>query len=91
MKTQFVKFSFVLAILFAFVACDQAEDLGVAQRLIASASELEDLAQGLRDGVKALDGWRNEAFGADALRLINGEIALSAGPNGVRVVETSNL
>lgn len=69
----------------------KADDLGVAQRLIASASELEDLAQGLRDGVKALDGWRNEAFGADALRLINGEIALSAGPNGVRVVETSNL
>lgn len=65
----------------------KAENLGVAQRLIASASELEDLAQGLRDGVKTLEGWRMEAFGADALRLINGEIALSAGPAGVQVVE----
>jgi ribonuclease D len=69
----------------------KAEDLGVAQRLIASASELEDLAQGMRAGVKALDGWRMEAFGADALRLINGEIALSAGPSGVQVVETASM
>ena len=67
----------------------KADDLGVAQRLIASSSELEDLAQGLREDAKALEGWRNEAFGADALRLINGEIALSAGPNGVRIIDTS--
>lgn len=67
----------------------KAENLGVAQRLIASASDLEDIAQGMRDGVKTLDGWRMEAFGADALRLINGEIALSAGPGGVQIVETS--
>jgi len=66
----------------------KADDLGVAQRLIASSSELEDLAQGLRDDAKALEGWRKEAFGADALRLINGEIALSAGPNGVRIIDT---
>ena len=69
----------------------KADKLGVAQRLIASSSELEDLAQGLRDGVKALEGWRNEAFGADALRLINGEIALSAGSAGVKIVETQAL
>lgn len=68
----------------------KAENLGVAQRLIASSSELEDLAQGLREGVKALEGWRMEAFGADALRLINGEIALSAGPTGVVVIETKS-
>lgn len=67
----------------------KAEDLGVAQRLIASASELEDLAQGMREGVKTLEGWRMEAFGADALRLINGEIALSAGSAGVIIVEIS--
>lgn len=66
----------------------KAENLGVAQRLIASASDLEDLAQGMRDDVKTLEGWRMEAFGADALRLINGEIALSAGPAGVTIVET---
>lgn len=69
----------------------KAENLGVAQRLIASASELEDLSQGLREGVKTLEGWRMEAFGADALRLINGEIALSAGPAGVTIVETATV
>ena len=68
----------------------KADKLGVAQRLIASSSELEDLAQGLRDGVKALEGWRMEAFGQEALRLINGEIALSAGPSGVEIVELTN-
>ncbi len=67
----------------------KADDLGVAQRLIASSSELEDLAQGLRDDVKPLEGWRKDAFGLDALRLINGEIALSAGPAGVKIVETT--
>jgi ribonuclease D len=68
----------------------KADKLGVAQRLIASSSDLEDLAQGLRDGVKALEGWRMEAFGQEALRLINGEIALSAGPSGVEIVELTN-
>lgn len=68
----------------------KAEDLGVAQRLIASASELEDLAQGMREGVKTLEGWRMEAFGADALRLIDGKIGLSAGPAGVLVFEIPN-
>ena len=66
----------------------RADELGVAQRLIASASELEDLALGLRDNVKALEGWRREAFGEEALRLIRGEIALSAGAAGVRIIDT---
>jgi ribonuclease D len=65
----------------------KAEKLGVAQRLIASAADLEALARGDRDGVKPLDGWRREAFGDDALRLLGGEIALSAGPKGVELIE----
>ncbi|MEM8755089.1 MAG: ribonuclease D, partial [Pseudomonadota bacterium] len=65
----------------------KADDLGVAQRLIASAADLDALAnddEGTE--VKALTGWRREAFGEDALRLKRGEIALSAGRNGVRIV-----
>lgn len=65
----------------------KADELGVAQRLIASAAELEELAMGERDGVKALEGWRREAFGDVALRLLGGEIALSSGPQGVKVVD----
>jgi ribonuclease D len=64
----------------------KSEELGVAARLIASASELDVIAAGGRD-VEALRGWRSEAFGADALRLCRGEIALSAKGNEVRVVQ----
>lgn len=63
----------------------KSEDLGVAPKLIASSSDLDALAAGDRD-VHPLKGWRMEAFGADALRLCRGEIALSAKGNNVRVV-----
>jgi len=64
----------------------KSESLGVAARLIASASDLDAIAAGERD-VEALTGWRMEAFGQDALRLCRGEIALSAKGNEVRVVQ----
>ena len=63
----------------------KSEGLGVAPRLIASASDLDAIAAGERD-VDALKGWRAEAFGEDAMRLCRGEIALSAKGNEVRVV-----
>ena len=64
----------------------KSEALGVAPRLIAASSELDAIASGDRD-VPSLTGWRNEAFGEDALRLCKGEIALSAKGNEVRVVQ----
>jgi ribonuclease D len=63
----------------------KAEEAGVAQKLIATAADLDALAAGLRD-IPALHGWRGEVFGADALRLCRGEIALSARGGSVRVV-----
>ncbi len=63
----------------------KSESLGVAPRLIASASDLDVIAAGGRE-VEALNGWRKEAFGDDAIRLCKGEIALSAKGNEVRVV-----
>ena len=44
------------------------------------------IAAGDRD-VPALNGWRREAFGEDAIRLCRGEIALSAKGSEVRVVQ----
>ncbi|WP_096784795.1 ribonuclease D [Rhodobacter sp. CZR27] len=64
----------------------KSESLGVAARLIASASDLDAIAAGERD-LPTLKGWRLEAFGSDALRLCRGEIALSAKGNEVRVVK----
>ncbi len=63
----------------------KSEELGVAAKLIASSSDLDAIAAGQTDG-EALTGWRSEAFGADALRLCRGEIALSAKGSQVRVV-----
>ncbi|HRO15378.1 MAG TPA: ribonuclease D, partial [Paracoccus sp. (in: a-proteobacteria)] len=63
----------------------KADASGVAPRLIASSAELDALAAGDRD-LAALTGWRAEVFGNDALRLVQGRIALSASGGAVRVV-----
>ena len=64
----------------------KTESSGVASKLIAPSSDLDALAAGNRD-VMALKGWRREVFGNDALRLCNGEIALTAKGQTVQVVE----
>ncbi len=63
----------------------KTESAGVAAKLIATASDLDVIAGGMRD-VQALKGWRREVFGEDALRLCNGEIALTAAGSAVKVV-----
>lgn len=63
----------------------KAEQAGVAQKLIASSADLDDIACGGREGLWC-HGWRREVFGEDALRLCNGEIALSAKGQKVKIV-----
>ena len=64
----------------------KAEKAGVAQKLIASAADLDDIASGDRDG-DWNRGWRGEVFGADALRLCEGRIALACKGHSVRIIE----
>jgi ribonuclease D len=64
----------------------RAEQAGVAVKLIASASELDEIAAGRRDG-PSLGGWRREVFGADAIRLCEGKLALTAVGHSVQVIE----
>lgn len=64
----------------------KAEQEGVAQKLIATASELDLIAAGERD-VSALKGWRREVFGDDALRLCSGKIGLTAQGAAIRIIE----
>lgn len=64
----------------------KSEELGVAQKLIATASELDEIAAGMRD-VAALSGWRRAAFGEDALKLCEGNLALRANGQKVEVFE----
>jgi len=63
----------------------KSESLGVAPRLIASSADLDVIASGGRD-VESLQGWRFEAFGDDAIRLCNGEVALSAKGTEIRII-----
>lgn len=64
----------------------KAEEAGVAQKLIASSADLDDIACGGREGLWA-HGWRFEVFGEDALRLCNSEIALSAKGQRVKIIK----
>lgn len=64
----------------------KTESSGVAAKLIASSADLDAIAAGIRD-LPALKGWRREVFGADALRLCEGRIALAAEGQTVRVVD----
>jgi len=63
----------------------KSENIGVAQKLIATSAELDAIAGGNRDG-RAMSGWRAEVFGDDARRLCDGKIGLVAKGNKVDVI-----
>ncbi len=65
----------------------RAEDAGVAAKLIATVSDLERIASDDAEASPALHGWRREVFGADALRLKRGELALVLDGARVKVAE----
>jgi ribonuclease D len=65
----------------------RSEDAGVASKLIATVADLEKIANDDNADVGALTGWRKDAFGADALKLKRGELALVLDGSRVRVVE----
>ena len=70
----------------------RADEIGVASRLIAPASEIEALAGEDEVGdLAVLKGWRREVFGADALRLKNGDTGLVARRDGIRLVDLREM
>jgi ribonuclease D len=64
----------------------RCEDFEVAQKLVASADDLEAIASDDKAEVPALHGWRRDVFGADALALKHGTLALTAGRNRIELV-----
>lgn len=64
----------------------KAESAGVAQKLIATTADLDEIAAG-NDDCHALRGWRRDVFGDDALKLRAGKIALSADGSSVKLIE----
>ncbi|MGA2951796.1 MAG: ribonuclease D [Caulobacteraceae bacterium] len=65
----------------------RSEDANVASKLIATVSDLEKIASDDEAETEALQGWRREVFGEDALKLKRGEIALVLDGSKVRAVE----
>jgi ribonuclease D len=67
----------------------RCEASDVALKLVATVDDLERIACDDDADVPALSGWRRELFGADALRLKHGQLALSLSPDSktVDVVE----
>jgi ribonuclease D len=63
----------------------KSEKAGVAQKLIANSSELDDIAAGT-GGDHVFHGWRAEVFGKDAKDLCDGKVALSANGSSVKIV-----
>ena len=64
----------------------RCEDNEVAQKLVASSDDLELIAADDQADVPALSGWRHDIFGADALALKHGKLALTAAGRRVKVV-----
>ena len=54
----------------------RAKEHGVATPLLASRTELEQLAGGEREESPLLEGWRRSIVGDELLRLLDGELAL---------------
>ena len=65
----------------------KCEENDVAQKLIGNVADLEKVAAYDNADVAAMRGWRKEVFGNDAMRLKNGEIALAANGNKIKLVE----
>ncbi len=64
----------------------KSEQHNVANRLIASASDLDAIAADDDAPVPALSGWRREVFGADALDLKHGRLALAVSGTRLRLL-----
>ena len=68
----------------------KCEEHSVAQKLIASSDEIEQIAVDDEADVPALRGWRREVFGSDALALKHGNLALAIEKDVVRLVPIKN-
>jgi ribonuclease D len=61
----------------------RCEANGVATRMVASREDLDLLATSAAPDIPALHGWRREIFGADALALREGRLALTGDAGSV--------
>ena len=67
----------------------RAKEADVAPKLIGRADELESIAAGVRDGLPMLNGWRYEAFGRDAIALVEGRLGFTVKDGRLLMTETT--
>ncbi len=79
-----------LVALLKVLLAERASFHHVAARLIASSDDIDRLASEEAPDLPCLSGWRAELFGADAVRLKTGKVALRARGKRVEVVELPN-
>lgn len=67
--------------------CDEHD---VAQKLVASAADVEAIAaQGGEAAVHALSGWRRTVFGDDALKVRDGRLAVTVDGRRLKLIDTA--
>ena len=64
-----------------------SDESGVAGKMIATVDDLEAIAGNDKADVPALQGWRRELFGARALELKQGRLALTVEKGKVVALE----
>ena len=65
----------------------KCQEAGVAPKMVTNAADIEAFAAGALPDYPALKGWRKKIFGADALRLMRGDLALTANDGEIEIVE----
>ena len=63
---------------------------GVAQKLIASIADIEMLAADDNANIQATKGWRREIFGAEALEMKHGKLAITIKNGELAVVRSAD-
>lgn len=67
----------------------RCQEAGVASKLVATTEQLEAFSAGDDSDVEFLKGWRHHLFGKDAIALREGRVALTASPQGLKILSTS--
>jgi ribonuclease D len=67
----------------------RTSEADLAYELLAAKADLQAIVSAWRAGgeadVRTLQGWRRELVGAELLKLLNGEVSLSAGDGRLRI------
>ena len=64
-----------------------AEDSNIAPRMIANSDDLDLIALGQIEGVKAMTGWRYDLFGKYAHAMKDGKIGLSIAGDTLKLTD----